>query len=143
MHDEMKYIVLNSGEALIFPKTVAHRDVFQGVRRSVMFGQDYKTVESAGFVRFTELGHAICWGESETLRARSNPVKDQGIIDRQTVGYAEPSTHARDQVVSALADWLGDADIDNAIALGTIKKLLRAGRVTLDQLLETNAQSQD
>lgn len=106
----MKYIVVQvtdhkPGEEpfvhhlpIVFPKTLVHKDMFEGVQQNLMMDEDNKfgvaECIGAGFVDLTKFGEHTCYGESETLKVASRGKADSDLMDtyRFTHGIADAVT---------------------------------------------------
>jgi hypothetical protein len=61
----LKYIIVENG-AIIFPESIVHSAV----------AESFPKIYSAGFVKVTDLLEVTPFGESTSLKIKSNPIKD-------------------------------------------------------------------
>lgn len=71
----MKYVMTNLGP-IIFPETISHV-----MLRGVHSVKNNILIESAGFVDNINFGAAVCYGESESLKIKSNAGDTDKMFD--------------------------------------------------------------
>lgn len=73
-----KYIILNGMTPIVFPETFGHKDM----KFWVASGAE---CTGAGFCYVADTGY-VCYGESTSLRIKSNDSKDSEILNRYLGG---------------------------------------------------------
>lgn len=82
MFFKAKYIIIDGMTPVVFPETLTHADV----KSSLAPGAD---CTGAGFVHITHDGAYSCYGESVSLKVKSNGEKDSFILNRYLGGKQE------------------------------------------------------
>lgn len=89
----MKYVMTNRGP-VIFPETLEHR-----MLKSIHSAKDSIAITSAGFVEGIDFENAKCFGESESLRMKSDAQDTEKFIDfcvKETVPWRTAMQMLRD-----------------------------------------------
>ena len=82
MYFKAKYIIINKDQPIIFPETYAHADMALWIA-----GAHWRdAVTSAGFVSVSSEGGYRCYGESVSLRIKSNGEADDRILNKYLGG---------------------------------------------------------
>lgn len=82
MFFKAKYIIIDGMTPIVFPETLSHADV----KRAISPGG---TVTGAGFVNISSTGSYSCYGDSYSLKVKSNLDKDSIILNRYLAGNCE------------------------------------------------------
>lgn len=77
--DYAKYIMVGRFPVIFHPG-IQHSDV------SVKLLVGKNEIKSAGFIKQTDDGHFVCYGESTSLGLQSNPEIDSKLVDRLLKG---------------------------------------------------------
>jgi hypothetical protein len=74
MYFKAKYIILDSRTPIVFPETYGHNEMKYWVAPGAV-------CTGAGFVSITEHGFYKCYGESTSLKIKSNGDSDSKILN--------------------------------------------------------------